>query len=261
LQYIQKAIIPVGTAVVVTPQDTNYILAGLALAAMAAGIILSKKINIRIIIFGLLWFFIFIIPGLLPGIFSGLEHRLYLPMAGLMIFAGELSVFKNIGDGRGVNIAAVSIIAIAFAFLTIQRLPDFENRFTFWSSAVEDSKHSATACLNLGEMYQQIGKSRRAAAALREGIARDGGMYMMNNNLGGAYMHIGRYDSARKYLRREMAHHPDNPFPLYNLGLIHQIHKRMDSAIYYYRKTLEVDRNFIYAKRQLKEIYSRRQKE
>jgi tetratricopeptide (TPR) repeat protein len=255
LQYLQKAIIPVNLASVVTPRDTDYLMSAMAIIILVGGVLLSKSPRPRLMIFGALWFFIFIIPGLLPGIFSGMEHRLYLPFAGLAIFAGEFTIFRKIVEKKGIYAAAAAIIFIIFAFLTINRLPDYENRFSFWTAAVEDSEHSATACLNLGEMYQQVGKSARAAQVHREGLRRDEDMYMMNNNLGGAFMHMEQYDSARKYLHREIRFHPGNPFPFYNLGLMHHMLGRRDSAIHYYRKTLKIDRNFIYAKRQLKEIY------
>ncbi|HUM45543.1 MAG TPA: hypothetical protein PLD84_01355 [Chitinophagales bacterium] len=117
LQYLGKIILPVNLSVFPITKDTSNVYGIAALVLIAAGIYFSKERNVKMIIAGISIFLLFLIPVLLvPATLNDqdFEHRLYLPMLGILILLGETVVFKNNWNERTVLIAG-SIVCLVLA--------------------------------------------------------------------------------------------------------------------------------------------------
>lgn len=254
-QYIGKAVIPVGFSVMSSIEDTNYIVGIVAIALIVTGIFLSKEKQWSMVIFGIAWFFLFLVPSLSASLFGGLEHRAYLPIVGFLITFSEFDWLKRATLKQTNLLLVVVSVIVLYAAVSFRRLSIFHDRFAFYKSAIETSPHSVLACLNLGKHYEEVQKYNEAIEAYRKGLERDSNYVMLHNNIGGAYMYMKDYVPAEVEIKKELAKHPKNSNAIYNLGLIYKIWGREEDAVALWRKTLEIEPNFIYAYQQLANYY------
>ena len=92
--------------------------------------------------FGLAWFFLFFIPTLAAGngIVSGqlfFEHRLYVPMAGLML--SFLPFFESFSKRRKSLFVLMSAAVLFLAVISFCHSSFYKDRCSFWARAVQDS--------------------------------------------------------------------------------------------------------------------------
>ncbi len=255
LQYLQKCILPFNLSVMSTVEDTNYILGILTLLLIGAAFYFGKKEYRPMMIFGMGWFLLFLTPSLIAKFFEGLEHRVYLPMIGLIVFLSVVPPFQNF-NYKWNKYILIGLVAI-FSVLTYSRLPVFSNRLVYWKSAIENSNHSSLACLNLGKTYETMGKYNEAIDAYREGLKRDPNQKLLHNNIGGAYIYMKRYTEAEVEIKKEMELHPDNNFADYNMGLIKKLQGNPEEGFKYFKKSVEKDTNFLQGYQQLADHYKK----
>ena len=211
-QYIGKSVLPINLSVMSTVQDTSYIQGIIAVLLLAAGIYFSKQKNIRLVIFGLLWFLLFLTPSFITT-FSGLEHRAYLPLIGFMIVVSEFDWTKKLQlqfspINKGLLVfGGVIIVCIG---LTYNRLPIFKNCFSFDESAMKTSPKNVLPCMYLAKHYEEMGKFDQAIEAYTEALKRDSTTPLIHNNIGGEYIAMNKYPEAEAELKKEVAQHPDD---------------------------------------------------
>ena len=108
-------------------------------------------------VMGFTWFLLFIIPPMFFKLFFSkylleyYEHRMYLPLAGLMIIVAYL--FDNILYEKRRQLyywSPIAIIAL-FSFMSLIRSDDFKNSNTFFTNAT--NRGNAGACSKRGELY------------------------------------------------------------------------------------------------------------
>ncbi|HXB12178.1 MAG TPA: hypothetical protein VNZ45_09350 [Bacteroidia bacterium] len=253
-QYIGKSVLPYGLSVLSTVQDTNYVLGVLAIIIISAGIILSREKKWDIIILGLLWFFLFLTPSFLTQ-FSGLEHRDYLPLIGLVIVVSEMDVIKKLSFQFNWQLVAMGAIIVGFSVITHNRLPVFSNCFTFDKSAMETSPKNVLPCLYLAKHYEEIHQYNEAIGAYTEALKRDSNTPMMHNNIGGEYIAMNKYPEAEEELKKEIVKFPNNSFAVFNLGLINYTYQRDSIAVNYWKRALQINPGFMNPHKMLAEYY------
>ena len=151
LQYMGKVILPLNLSVFPTQQDTVYYYGIAAVIILGALVLLNKHRDNRVVWSGLAIFLLFLLPVLfVPNNLNeqSFEHRLYLPMWGILLVLSQSALFnKSLGDKQvfytGTGIAAL------FAIMNFMHQKNFEDRLTFWKSATETSPNSAYANMML----------------------------------------------------------------------------------------------------------------
>jgi tetratricopeptide (TPR) repeat protein len=254
-QYIGKSLIPYGLSVLSTVKDTNYLLGILGIVIIVVGIMLSKEKKWDIIILGLLWFFLFLTPSFLTQ-FSGLEHRDYLPLIGLVIVASEMDIIKKLSFQFNWQLAAMGLIIVSFIVVTHNRLPVFNNCFNFDKSAMETSPKNVLPCLYLAKHYEETHQYNEAIGAYTEALKRDSNTPMMHNNIGGEYIAMNKYPEAEEELKKEIAKFPNNSFAVFNLGLINYTYQRDSIAVNYWKRALQINPGFMNPHKMLAEYYA-----
>ena len=151
IQYIGKIFLPFNLSVFPTQEDTVYYYGIAAIAILITILLLNKERNTKIILSGIAIFLLFLMPALLvPGNLNQqtFEHRLYLPMIGLLLLLSQTSLFSNkLADKQLFTYAAV--VCGLFAIINFYHQRSFANPRTFWTAAVETSPHSAFANMML----------------------------------------------------------------------------------------------------------------
>jgi tetratricopeptide (TPR) repeat protein len=256
-QYIGKAVIPVNLSVMSTVQDTSYIQGIVAILLIGAGIYFSKQRNIRLIVFGFIWFFLFLTPSFITN-FSGLEHRAYLPVIGFMIMASEFDMVKKMEfKFSPLNSGMVAMLAIVVIFIgiTYSRLPIFKNCFAFDESAMKTSPKNVLPCLYLAKHDEETQNYNGAIEAYTEALRRDSNTPMIHNNIGGEYIAMNKYPEAEAELKKEVVLHPIDDLAIFNIGLIAYSLGQDSVALVNWKRALQIDPGFMNPHKMLAEYY------
>jgi tetratricopeptide (TPR) repeat protein len=248
-QYIGKSVIPYGLAVMSTIKDTNYIVGIAAIILIAAGIFLGKEKRMPVIIFGLLWFFIFLIPSFLT-FFTGLEHRDYLPLIGLLIVISEFDFVKKLqfnfsspANTRAL-IATIALIVV-FAGVTFSREPVFKNAYNFDKNAIETSPHATLPCLYMAKHYEEVNNFQKAIDMYTLALQRDSDSYMVHNSMGRDYTVLNKLNEAEAEFKMELQAHPKNTLALFNLGLYNLNNGKDSAAEALGKQSIAIDPQFV----------------
>ncbi len=249
IQYFGKAILPFNLSVMSMVEDTNYILGLLAIVIVGSLLFLSKRSSKPLVWFGLAWFILFLLPSFFSG-FSGLEHRAYLPLMGIIITCTQIdwlknAAFKPLKLENLISAAILSAIIIVFYSLSVKRLPIFHDRFSFNKNAMETSPKLALPCLYLAQHYDEIGDFKNALQAYKEALKRDSTTSMTHSNIAGDYIHMNMYPEAEKELRIEIEKHPTNNIAVFNLGLVvFQGDTNYTEGVRLWKKAVSMDSGF-----------------
>lgn len=259
LQYIGKSVMPLGLSVMSTVQDTRYMVSIIVIGLIVSAIYFSKEREDSKVAFGVVWFLVFLAPSCFV-MFSGLEHRDYLPLVGFIIVASQVDGIKNLKLSLGPNSNAMTLgivvaIIVLFAGKTYLREPVFKDAYNFDKSAMQTSPHAVLPCLYLAKHYEEVQDYEKAIEAYKMALERDSTGYMLHNSIGGDYMALGKPDKAAKEFEKEVAIHPDNAMALFNLGLYNLSLGEDSIAINCGKRAITADKSFVNGYKLLGVIY------
>ena len=258
LQYFQKTILPINLSVMASVQDTNYGWVMTALFLFGAGIYFTKNIPWKEIIFGLLWFFLFLLPTLLFSYFEGMEHRSYLPAIGILIAISFLEPVQKLLKNQKRLICIFGTIILIFSFITITRLSVFSSEYNYWKNAAETSEHSAVVCRDYGVMLTKLGDYQNAEKAFLEGIKRNPKETLIHYNLGVMYFKLHRYEEAKKQLAQELEINSNNFMVYHVMGVIYNQQKRTEEAAMMWEQSVAINPNFQESYKELLSYYAQK---
>ncbi len=214
------------TVDIITSWRSPWVLAGLLLFMVSASIIWLCRIKAKPVSFGLLWFFICLIPVsniLVPinGILY--EHWLYLALSGITL-AISYSVFiiwHKFPKLQGPLAIVILIIFLSLAGRTYLRNQDWSNAIRFYKQTLKNNPSS----------------------------------YRIWNNLGMEYANLKQNDLAEDAYQHAIDLDDTNAVALYNLGNLKLAENKYTEAETLWWKALEGDPKFIYAYNQLLYYY------
>jgi len=228
LQYLGKIFIPVNLTVFPEAGDITLVWGILALAGLIALILFSKSYARPLTYLGLFWFLAFLVPVLIvPKSLNDqvFEHRLYLPLIGILIMLSQAVPFGGTTDTKK-KFTIVAVIALVFAVVSVVRTGYFNDPVTFWTHAVKGSPHSAYARTLLGTKVEDPAEQERL---FREARALDPHLKNLNYYLGKVIYDRNEPDTAEFYLEKEVAKNP-NPDAYFLLARIAFSRNNFDSA-------------------------------
>jgi protein O-mannosyl-transferase len=127
--------------------------------------------------FGVLWFFIHLLPtnSLVPREELANDRHLYLACVGLFFAAGvEVQRLEAALAARAMAIRAGAAVAVALlAAATIARNADYSSEIRLWEQTVRVSPRNPRVYNNLGFAYSAAGCLRKAENAYREAVRLD----------------------------------------------------------------------------------------
>ncbi len=257
MQYFGKVILPLNLSVLPTIEDTNFILVAAAVILAGAAVVTSRKKDMRLVLFGLSWFVLFLLPSLFVAGKDMHEHRAYLPVAGLMLSAAGMIGSADINFRNNRIIMLFAGLIIMYVTEHTINLPLYKNRFSFWQNSLETANAGKAAynSMSLGKLYEQIGQYDKAIEAYKTGLNRKPDQPMLYNNMGGAYIYKHMYPEAEAALKKELEMVPNNCCATFNLGLVYKFTGKIAPAIEMWKKTLVLNKDFANAYQQLAEYY------
>lgn len=152
VQYLGKIFLPFNLSVFPVIEDTAYYYGIIAIVLLIAIILLAKdkdarKIAAGVIVFALLLLPVLIVPKALNE--QTFEHRLYLPIIGILMFIPQTILMKNNWNEKKVFYGFLAA-AVMFCVLNYRQQQFFSDPLTFWKEAQRRSPSSAYATMMYG---------------------------------------------------------------------------------------------------------------
>lgn len=153
------------------------------------------------------------------------------------------------------GIGLVALVCVALGTVTVARGPVYADPFRFWEDAARDPQFGAMGRVNLGQLFESIGRLEEAERQYRLALAVDPLVPKAHNNLGVVLMALGRRTEAAAMFERERALHPGNADAHYNLGLLRAGEGQLDQAIELWERAVAADRAYLPAYEALARAY------
>lgn len=244
VQYLGKSILPVELSVFPRMEDTSLLPGIAAIVLLGTTVwLIHTKLNWRVVSAALLWYMLFLLPALIvPREINqeAYEHRLYLPLVGILWLIGQIAVHYH---DRHVRTALVVAIAV-FGVVAWQRTESFRDRITFWEEAVRTSPHSAYAQMMLGARYYLGNVNTRKVEGehlLWQAYRMDSTQKYINYYIGNLYWDRNDFVRAAEHYRREVAKIPHWPELYFRLARCMYEEKKLDSARFYLERHVALD--------------------
>ncbi|MFH1038012.1 MAG: tetratricopeptide repeat protein [PVC group bacterium] len=253
LLYLKVLLIPVGLRMerVVSPAGSFFspsVLGPAIFLSGAALAVLRARRRFPLILFGIAWFGIGLLPYLnwFPLNAEMAEHWLYLPSAGfflLVALAMETCLFRP-GGQAGSRPSAVVVILSALVFfsaLTIRRNLDWKDNPTIYRATARRSPGSPRARYNLGNTYLAEGRLDEAEREYREALRLKPRDAACRRNLGNTLLRLHRVPEAVREYETAVSLDPGRPVSLSLLGAAYGLAGRSQDALRVLQRALEID--------------------
>lgn len=214
VQYFGKCILPLNLNVFPTIEGTNILWGIAAIVIVAVLIFMNKARNLKNVLIATGWFVLFLLPiFFVPKNINNqlFEHRLYLPMIGILLLLRETALFTT--AIRAVTRQTIVVSVFIGCIVSIHLYtPDFRDTFTFWTEAVAASPENAYANKMLGiKMAEnpEYYKPSESIPYFRKAYELDSNERYTRLFLARMiFMPAQKWDSARYYLEREVEVNP-----------------------------------------------------
>jgi len=213
---------------------------------------ISHNHSLRLIAFGILWFFITISveSSIVPIRMVIDEYRLYLPSAGIF-FAMTTSIFLLLGELNSKKTKLLTVgglILIAVLTLATYRRNDiWQTNISLWEDTARKSPQKARPHNNLGLHYGKIGRIQDAIRELKTSIRCDPEYAEAHYNLGVIYLKQGRYAEAIQEFNTDIKLRPKHDVAYSNLGVIYSRLGKIEEATIAYKTAINLSPNAVEA--------------
>jgi tetratricopeptide (TPR) repeat protein len=166
------------------------------------------------------WFFLILAPtsSIMPIADLAFEHRMYLPLAGVLVLAalaahhGLCALALGAGWHEATlhwrQAVAVSLVAVVCIVLTFARNEDYGSELDMCKDVLKQFPDNVRARYNLARALLAVDKVEEADAAFREALRIRPADAQVNLGYGQALCDQGRFDDAERYLREALRINP-----------------------------------------------------
>lgn len=276
--YLGKIIIPLALSPLPAAEDLPVLPGILAMTGLALCLFFIKgKRNYGNLLSGVAWFVLFLLPTFYlvrpDAPFYAYNHRLYLPMAGLLLAFAEIFRINHTLNSKTLPVLPVLIVALYLCGFSYLRA--FKNKYRFYETAVKNSPRSYTAYEGLGNIYAKDKHCDKAIATYSKIVELKPQLHDFYGLIGNTYMNCSQdLDQAMKWYskglavdstsraaantlismgniysmalhdtakaigeyRKAIAINPSETFPMEMLGNIYYHKLQPDSSLRWYRK-------------------------
>jgi len=225
------------------PATAISVLVVLALVAVGVRLLVRPpggRAEARLVGFGIVWFFLAqaVESSIVPIADRMVEHRLYLPLAGLSI--GAVAAGRLLLGARRRALVAGVAVALALLATTWARNEVWRDELRLWANALERSPGSPRAEYNVGTLLGERGHLDEAERHLRKALELDPTYFEALINLGSLEARRGHLEAAEALFRRASRERPDSWAVLLNLGDLARDRGRPGEARELWTKALAV---------------------
>lgn len=185
-----------------------------------------KKDNYYLVLygFGIIWFYmtISVESSIVPIRDVVFEHRMYLPLFGLIIAVNSLLLWafesKQAQNYLKTFVIFMSLWFIALSVTSYNRNYVWANQLSLWNDVVKKSPNKARPHNNLGAYYEISGQKLKAKEHYLIAIELKPDYAHAYNNLGAINAHFDEFVDAERNYRKAIELSPNYGSAYYNLG-------------------------------------------
>jgi protein O-mannosyl-transferase len=228
-------ILDYGTDLVTRVSDAALPAAAVIAALAATGWALVRRPAVG---FAGVWFFALLAPtsSFVPVATQSIaEHRMYLPLAALVVTA-------VVGAHRRIGSAALwcgLAVALAFTLLTWRRNADYQSVLALWTDTVAKRPDNARAHCSLADALAATGRTTEAAASYATSLRLDPTGLEAHDGLGALLLEAGRADEARTHFETALRLEPDETEAHNRRGALLARAGRADEALPHFQEALK----------------------
>jgi protein O-mannosyl-transferase len=234
ISYVGKVLCPLHLSTMPIIQDMSLKYGMASILVVALLLTYTKEKDWRRILFGIIWFCVFLMPSLVIS-FIEHEYRLYVPILGCFLILAEIQIIggayarskKKLRIQDGVMV----VVSVALAYGAVQYSKAYSDRHVFWNNAVAHSPHCPLAQRNLAAVYQLAGDKKQAAEHYKKALTLNPTEPMVHNNLGLIAMDQGDLRTAEEEFQKEISINPTYDNVYFNLGILLYKQQRLDEAL------------------------------
>ncbi len=189
--------------------------------------------------------------SILPITDLAAEHRLYLPLAGVMVLLvmGALVLLRPLerrhaAVRRWIAGGVVGLVVLGLGSLTIRRNAVYRSEITLWADVVAHRPGNARAHNNLGNGFEKTGNLQAAATHYTEAFRLDPAYAEAHNNLGDILAQQGRAPEALTQFVEAIRLKPSLPDSYNNLGNLLLREAKVPEAVLEYEQALRLNPNY-----------------
>ncbi|MDO8496197.1 MAG: tetratricopeptide repeat protein [bacterium] len=257
--YLGKTLLPLNLTALPVLESSTLIYGFIALAAVVLYWFFIRVKILSLSTLGLLWFIGFLAPSLVSYNASErmifFEHRLYLPLIGILIFFASSDLIKRLDFKKLKNLGPALVVIILFSFITFNYSGVYKDKMSFWQKAVADSPQSFQAHNGLATAYLTDGKTEEAIAEFTKTLEINPEIRRVHLLLGLYYLDQGRYDEAKTEFEKEIKIDPQQFVAYHGLGRIYAQDNNLKEAEKYFLKTLEFNVDYVLARQDIIVLY------
>ncbi len=247
--YLGKALFPVGLSVYPVREDTTMVPGIVALIVLVGLFVASRGDRARLSLFGVAWFAFFLLPTFVPPEEwkqpELLEHRLYTPLIGLLVFLVQLEPLRGLAARPRVAMGVTAGVGLLFGALSFVRASDYRDEMTLWESAVQTSPSSERAHSRYGMRLLQRERLEEAEGHFRRALEIDPEAPYAHNNLGMIHGRQGKTDLAEREFQAEIEVNPDLALPWLNLGRHLYVYDRVGEGVKCLEEAIRLDPDMV----------------
>ena len=225
-KYIANIFFPVKLSIFPTMLEVNYLLSIASVLIIVLFFLRFRNCNLKIVLFGFCWFLLFLLPTFLMLNNQFYDHRIYLPLVGILILVSEfLKEYINIKK----IFYCCFVVFIFFSCISLFYEQKFQNKEHFWVNALISSPESDIANAVVAGMFLERGMYKEAEQKYLKALS----LHPRSKhyvNLAVLYLKTGRIDEGEQALLKSLELSNDNPVAYYNLALIYRYKKEFEKA-------------------------------
>ncbi|MDD5020939.1 MAG: tetratricopeptide repeat protein [Endomicrobiaceae bacterium] len=231
IKYIQLVIFPINISILAAKIDINYFTFFYTIVLFFMLFFLSKnKISLKLIVFYIIWFLLYIIPSCLVPNNNYDVHRIYLPMVGIFLLLLETLKEFYVKKSKIVNIFLV-IVSLMFFLISFNQTYKFKDKKIFWVSALVDNSESAIANANVAGLLSDAHRYEDAEKKYLKAILLEPWESKHYVNLSVLYIHMNNIEKSEKYLLDALNLNKYNEMIYYNLAQIYNYQGKKELAL------------------------------
>ena len=213
--------------------------------------------GLRVIAFGIGWFFVTLLveSSVIPIDDVLVEHRLYLPLAGISLGVAASAGYLTAAAGSARVLAGSLLLFLALGTATWRRNQLWESPVRLWRDSVAKSPGKARPHYNLGTSLNDVGAPEAARAHLVRAVTLQPAFADAWHNLAVAHASLGAFPEAIAAYRQALQLDPDLWRAHNGLGVALMSLGRVDEAVASYREAVRLAPEYAQARNNLGAAY------
>ncbi|MDD2524090.1 MAG: glycosyltransferase family 39 protein [Endomicrobiaceae bacterium] len=258
------------------------------------GFLFYKRIgNRKIILFGVVWFILCLLPTFFTPEYLFLAHRLIISSVGLVLILSLIAsnIITKYPVTKKYLIVFASILFITFSYSSYIQSDKYENSNVYWVNAYFDAPNYHAICAGLAKIYLRIGNVEKAKELIQKALnykfsyrylIGSANVLFLDNDLDKAeklylellndiqgskeiiyrslselYFKKKDFVKATEYAQKAYYLIPHNIDYSKNLAKMYELNKEYSKAIELYKNLLEFDKNNDEYKNKINVLYTK----